>query len=405
MRLREIMMGVVAGLLALPLAVPAQTVQQRLDALEQKVQEQGKSIGTALGVDIHALVSGIYTYSINNPDDDFIQYRVFDTDHGSITLEQASLFFGRNREDENLGFTINVDFGKVAEVVGSVTCWNSGCDSSEQTNSFELRDAYLTYKLPLPLQEGYSISLKAGKFITLLGYEVLKTWDSFNYNISNSIMFGYAIAFTHTGLLANIGLTDKFGIDIGVVNGWDAVVDNNDGKTLLAGISIAPVEMFSTYIAGTYGAEQDDNGKSKRGMVTMANTLTLNEMLTFALDLNWATESDLLPRRDAPTGLRSANWYGVAGYVVVNPTERLSLILRAEVFDDPDGVRAGFQAPNFAPGVTVWEITPTIAYQVTDGLLARFEYRHDEADKPFFQKGDRFQNGSDTIAFQLLYAL
>lgn len=399
------MVGIAAGLLALPPAAPAQTVQQRLDTLERKVEEQGKSISAALGVDIHALVSGIYTYSINNPDSDLIEYRVFDADHGNIALEQASLFFGRQREGENLGFAVNLDFGKVAEVVGGVTCWNSACDSSEQSNSFELREAYLTYKLPLQLQEGFGVTLKAGKFVTLLGYEIIKTWESFNYNISDSILFGFAIPFTHTGLMANVALTDKFGVDVGVVNGWDAVVDNNDGKTLLAGISIAPVEMFSTYIAGTYGAEQPDNGKSKRGMVTMANTLTLNEMLTLGLDLNWATESDLLPHRDGRSGLRSADWYGLAGYVVASPIERLSLILRGEIFDDPDGVRSGFEAPGFAPGVTVWELTPTIAYQVTDGLLARLEYRHDEADKPFFQKGNKFQNGSDTIAFQLLYAL
>jgi hypothetical protein len=55
--------------------------------------------------------------------------------------------------------------------------------------------------------------------------------------------------------------------------------------------------------------------------------------------------------------------------------------------------------------VTVWEITPTVSYQITNGLLGRFEYRHDEADKPFFGKQDRYQNGSDTIAFNFIYAL
>jgi hypothetical protein len=190
-----------------------------------------------------------------------------------------------------------------------------------------------------------------------------------------------------------------FGVDIGIVNSWDAVVDNNDSKTLLAGIKVAPLDIYSMYIAGTYGAEQPDNGHSKRAMVTIANTLTLTDMVTLGLDLDWAQETDLLENGD------TASWYGAAGYVVISPMERLSIALRAEVFDDPDGVRSGFQADGFGPGVTVWEITPTVSYQVTDGLLARFEYRHDEADKPFFQKDDQFQSGSDTVAVMLQYAL
>jgi hypothetical protein len=41
---------------------------------------------------------------------------------------------------------------------------------------------------------------------------------------------------------------------------------------------------------------------------------------------------------------------------------------------------------------------------VTKGLLARAEYRHDEADAPFYSKGARFQSGSDTVQAELNYA-
>ena len=277
-----------------------------------------------------------------------------------------------------------------------MTCWDSDCDGSESDNSFELREAYLTYKAPIG-----DVTFKAGKFVTLLGYEVIKSYNSFNHNVSNSIMFGYAIPFTHTGLLANIPVGEYVAFDLGVVNGWDTVADNNDGKSLLWGLKIAPTEKFSTYFAGTFGAEQPDNGHSKRTMFTANATYAPVDRLTLVLDGNYGLENDL---PGFPEGERDVDWYGVAAYALVRLTDRTSFNLRAEVFDDPDGVRSGFQAPGFGPGATVWEITPTLTCQVTENLLARAEYRHDEADKPFFGKKDRMQSGSDSVAAELIYA-
>jgi hypothetical protein len=274
-------------------------------------------------------------------------------------------------------------------------------DTSEENNSFELREAYLTYKLPF-----WSTTLKAGKFATLLGYEVLKTQDAFNHNISHSILFGFSIPFTHTGILLSAPLGEMATFDIGVVNGWDNVEDNNDNKTLLAGFGLTPSDTFSLYVAGTYGGEQNslDNSipgagaGSKRGVVTANATFTVSDQLSFAIDSVYGNETDLIPDGSKR---KDANWYGVAGYAMFDVDDRLSVALRSEVFDDPDGAR-GFDA-------TVWEITPTLSYKLTDHVLARLEYRHDEASKPIFAKDDRDggslfngQSGSDTIAGELI---
>ncbi len=405
MRFRGLMhLALAAAVVALPSLGAAQTIGERVDAIEKKLEG---GIGTALGIDIHALVALDYQYSLNHPDSDKIEYRFFDADSRSFFLNDVALFFSRQKEDEDLGFVVNVDFGKTAEAAGGITFWkndsnknNLADDSSENDNSVELREAYLTYKLPV----GDGIVLKGGKFVSLLGYEIMKTYSAFNANITNSIMFGYAIPLTHTGLLLSVPLGDMFAMDVGVINGWDNVTDNNDSKSLIAGFKIAPADIITMYIAGTYGAEQTDNGHSKRGMMTANATLTPLDMLTLALDLNYGNDTDTLPHRSTSGGRRSAEWWGAAAYATVGITEDLSFNLRTEYFNDPDGVRSGFTAPGRAPGVGVWEVTPTIAYQVTKGLLARMEYRHDEADQPFFGKGARFQSGSDTVAGELLYA-
>src|SRR5436309_1397363 len=56
--------------------------------------------------------------------------------------------------------------------------------------------------------------VKAGKFVTLLGSEVIEAPSNFNY--SRSFLFGFAIPFTHTGVLFTPPLGDKFAATVGV---------------------------------------------------------------------------------------------------------------------------------------------------------------------------------------------
>lgn len=377
------------------------TLQQRVASLEKSVAETKDAAANALGIDFHALLSTQYIYSFNRPASGNLQGRVFDRKDNTFSVNDAALFISRNKEDEAFGFVLTVDFGDTAKYTGRD--WNGDGDyvnpTSEESDNFELREAYLTYKLPWLGQ-----TLKAGTFTTLLGYEVFKTPTNFNPNISNSILFGYSNPFTHTGLVLNTPLGDIGALDLAVVNGWDNFIDQNTGKTLLVGLGINPFENLTTYTAMAWGQEQvpfDRAGKlgpgasaagagSKRFELTMNATLKVTDELSFAMDSVYGNESDLLP------GHANAEWYGLAGYAMVKANDWLSFSLRSEVFDDPDAAR-GFNA-------TVWEITPTVGFQLTEHLLARVEYRHDEANKPIYEKDGRFQNGSDTIAGEMILA-
>ena len=72
------------------------------------------------------------------------------------------------------------------------------------------------------------------------------------------------------------------------------------------------------------------------------------------------------PRRRDPgeTGRHQANWYGLAGYVMVTPMDKMQLNLRGEWFDDPDGTQTGVKQ-------TLWEVTPTFSYALADHLTFR----------------------------------
>ena len=385
-------------------AAGQKTVIQRIEVIEKEVKDTEKSIGDKLGVEFHGFVAANYNYNLNSPDSHNNRIHVFDETANSIELDQANINVQRNKP-EGLGFNLDLDFGKTAEVVGRTTQWRSNSNSDKfglagANSSVELRQAYLKYAFA---DSGFS--LMAGKFVTFHGAEVIKAYNNFNYNISNSILFGFAIPFTHTGVIGTYAFGDLGSIAAGVVNGWDNVSDNNDGKSLTSMLTLTPSPMFTFNLATTYGPEENNNGRSKRLLITPLITVKPTDQLTLILDYNYGNESNTAP------GLPTVMWQGMAGYVIVAVTDAVQLSLRGEVFDDPDGFRTGFTEPGRGPGATFWEVTPTVAYKITDGLTWRAECRHDESDKRFFDKdnrdvshGGRGQRGQDLVATELIYA-
>ncbi len=368
-------------------------LSQRVGQLEREVQGVREKVSASLGIDIHGFVAGSYNYNINSPDSKANGLAVFHPDANSFQLDQANLYLQRQKEKEPVGFVVNLDFGKVAEVVGGVTNW-SNSNTAERQNSIELREAYLTYQLPIDLD----IKLTAGKFVTKHGAEIIESWDNHNYNITRSFNFGFGIPFTHTGLMATTKFNDVLVLDLGIVNGWDNVVDNNDGKSVHGGLSIAPSELFNVYIAGIYGPEQNNNGHSRRGLTTIVATLKPHEQITLMGELTYGSEEDA--KLSDPS--KTAEWYGGAGYVITQLTDDLQFALRGEVFDDTDGSR--FAIASVPNGVTAWAVTPTLAYRLTEGLLWRAEYRHDNASAKIFDHNGNLNRGQDQILTQLIYS-
>jgi Putative beta-barrel porin-2, OmpL-like. bbp2 len=385
----------VSKLKAAPPSAPAaaastEGVEKRLEKLE------GLSI--LKGIEIHGFLAGNYTYNLNRPKSRRNGLLLFNEDHNTFSLNHANIQISKTGEN-GLGFLADLDFGDTAEIVGGVTRWSNSVDAdgnptnTESRNSIELRQAYLTYKFGI----GNGLTLKAGKFVTLHGAEVIKSWNSFNYNISNSILFGWAIPFTHTGLMASYPFNDYVSMDLGLVNGWDNVADNNDGKTVHGGLTLKPHPQLTFYLSGSYGPEQNDRGDSKRAMLTTLVTYKPTDRLTLILDHNWGNESELVENSKGNL-TKSADWHGVAGYAIYSLTDKLSASLRAEWFSDMDATRTGLKQD-------LWEITPTLTYSIAEGLFARFEYRHDESNKRFFEnhRGDPL-SGQDVFATELIYA-
>ncbi len=100
------------------------------------------------------------------------------------------------------------------------------------------------------------LSVKAGHFYTLIGYEVVTAPDNFFY--SHAFTMYNAEPFTHTGALATYAASDDVTVYGGWVDGWDTGFEFTGGSQFIGGASVAVTDNTTvTYIflAGDREAE------------------------------------------------------------------------------------------------------------------------------------------------------
>ncbi|MEP6857081.1 MAG: outer membrane beta-barrel protein, partial [Gemmatimonadales bacterium] len=141
---------------------------------------------------VNAFVSTAYVYNGNRPATGTSSYRVFDFIDNSFNLDVAELVVQITPTKPNdAGFRVDLAVGNSIPQVTK---------SQDQTVAqFDLQQLFVSYIAPV----GSGLRFDFGKYVTHMGYEVIEGYDGYNDNYSRSILFGYAIPFTHTGVKAS----------------------------------------------------------------------------------------------------------------------------------------------------------------------------------------------------------
>ena len=71
--------------------------------------------------------------------------------------------------------------------------------------------------------------MQAGRFVTLLGEEIIPTYQSQNFNETRSLLFTLGEPLTHTGIRASYTFNDYVSATGGLNNGWDSGTGLNNG--------------------------------------------------------------------------------------------------------------------------------------------------------------------------------
>src|SRR5438105_4352343 len=230
-----------------PAASPS--VLERLDQLEKKVD--APSIWKTLGLKVSGFVDVAYTHNFNNPNSDLNQLHIFDTNANAFMPHLAQIMFERPADAggsalERAGFRARLNFGLDSRVTRARTNFQTGTINDE----LDFQEMYAQYILPI----GNGLDVKFGKINTLIGYEVINSWE--NPNFSRTFMFGLGQAFTTTGLRFTYQFNPMVLASFGVVNGWDNVDDNNKGKTIEYLVALTPHDRLGVSWYGSYGPEQ-----------------------------------------------------------------------------------------------------------------------------------------------------
>ena len=327
--------------------------------------------------------------------------RTFDTQPNGFTPNAFNLALEKPLSDESLiGFRTDILAGTDAQIIHS-TGLGAPAGAGDAVESFDLEQAYAMLRVPV----GKGVDIKVGKFVTLWGSEVIRSMD--NWNFSRSYMFGFSIPFTHTGALVSYPIFgDKGSATIGVVNGWDTVVENNQFKTMLGSVSLTPIEKVTLTANWITGAERTADNRNDRSMIDLVAMWQPAEKLTLMANYDYGHESGLVHGVAGTSGFDSANWTGLALYAKYDITPTWSLAGRGEWFNDMAGVRTGLTGPSgtLENGINFYGWTLTSQWKLQEHVLARLEYRRDTADEHvFFHDKSGFLNYQDTLAAEVIY--
>lgn len=283
------------------------------------------------------------------------------TKSNTFVLNAAHVALNGSLKD-GVGYTIEIDAGSDAGV-------NTPTSGSGAADDFDLQEAYLTSPL---LDTG--VNLKVGKFVTLEGIEVIES--PLNPTISRGYLFGMAEPFTHVGFLLSRELPIK-GLELraGLVNGWDVLTDNNEGKTFITGLGINYGDLATGGISFYHGPEQVSNDTNNRNSLDITIFTKPLPKLTIGLQANWGNE-------DGVSSGNNDNWKGFGIQPVYQLTDKFSIAGRAEYMENKLGSRFG----NGGGEISNFTITPT--YKLNESTTARLEYRYDAANDSFFEGED-----------------
>jgi hypothetical protein len=393
------------------------TLRAEIDALKQKIErleakldethlklEKPESprptpIGEAAGgLRLSGMVEMSANYNINQPNNQANTFHEFQNKANNMQLDMLELILQHQSQGEHpVAVRADLIVGETAESIGSV---------GTITDDIDLQQAYVSWK---PNILNRDIDIWAGKYVTLAGAEVIPDPSAYNWNVTRSFLFYYAIPFTHTGIRSMIPVIDgKLTSYLGVNNGWDRVEDDNEGKTLESALSITPWEWLSLFSSFYWGNEVA-TGTVGDAQNVWSNVLTIKS----PLDIDWLNRLTLMfdytlgHEHDGNGADQNSNWDGLASYARYMLTDKLAIATRYEYFNDNDGDRtsaaSGIASPRPSTPVYLQEWTTTLEYPFVDELIARLEYRKDWANDNFFQEDGRRRKDQDLVLAELLY--
>ncbi|WP_345274068.1 porin [Flaviramulus aquimarinus] len=203
-----------------------------------------------------------------------------------------------------------------------------------------------------------SVTLTLGNFNTFLGYEVISPTANFNY--STSYLFSYG-PFSHTGIKADIALSDDFSLMLGVMNDTDVTEFNTTGDYAF-GAQLGYSGQFLNVLVDPSFFEIDFTGG-----------FDLSDDFFLGINAAYLKNEDVGP-------IDGGAFAGVALYPQLATSDAFTIGLRGEYFTETDGGAGAIGAYDADGDSSVFAVTLTGSLAV-ENLTIKPELRLDSGSE------------------------
>ena len=394
-------LGVLAAVTSLSLADSA----PEASAQDTKKMVQNNFVETAQkGIKLSGYVDAGYSYNFTgaaNGTSDVTGRMGSDTAaKGDFNLYAVKIALEKALTSENkaqAGFRTDVMIGEDANYLINRGTADTTDNNEQNSNALFLEQAYVSIRAPV----GNGWDFKVGKFVSILGYEVIER--PANMNTTYGLLW-QQMPLYYTGVLSSYKFDDYLDGKLGVVNG--SQTDNNtttsgggDGCAVLAALNVTAPGGNANWSNNFQYSSNNDNQSYQSTTASSTSTAEANASsgtgYTFIYNSwgNWApkfADDKLLFAFNALLGTESTNngnpsqpgttWFGAGAYAKYQFNDWFSLCSRGEYLggNNPEklvNTTPGGTAGN--SGLSLWEYTITAGFNVIDNLLIRAEYRLD----------------------------
>jgi len=274
-------------------------------------------------------------------------------------------------EGEKSGFVADLVFGPRGNdaVFGSATFINEDGELVAKGSNAIVNQLYAYYNI------SDSFTLTLGNFNTFLGYEVISPVANFNY--TTSYMFSYG-PFSHTGIKADIAVSDNVSLMLGVLNSTDMTEFQPLGEDYMIGAQLGLYGQYINYLGGgTAGVSQID----------FTGGFNLTE--DFYFGINATSYSD-----DFDT-----KFSGIALYPQYTISDSFALGARFEAFSE-EGLGAIGSISGEGDNTSF-----TLTGSYTSGnFIFKPEFRIDSASGEFYSNADGATDSLSTLIVAAIYS-
>jgi len=394
------------------------------------------------GIKLSGYVDAGYSYNFNSANGSRVVGRegVDSSSRGDFNLYAFKMALEKSLSSENraqAGFRVDVMIGEDANYLANRNtiesngyAFQNGFNTDQDSNALFLEQAYVSLRAPV----GNGWDFKVGKFVSILGYEVIER--PANMNVTYGLLWNQFPLY-YTGVLSSYKFDDYLDGKLGVVNGSNT--DNNtttsgegDGCAVLAALNVtAPGSNANWSNNFQYSSNSENNTSAPRqsdnttpvGLAWGPSSATgytfiynswgnwapkfSDDKLLFAFNtvLGTFNSNDANSHGYGSRNLGGTTWYGAGLYTKYQFSDFFALGSRAEYlggnnegklsYNDDDGY-SYVNGGSASSGLSLWEYTLTSSFNVIDNLLLRAEYRMDwgNASNVYNNNGSQKSSGS-----------